>query len=151
MKNSTISRENIGVHILAYILSFCFGIILITYLLKLPQLLTGHTKIVNQYYKTNFLQNIPLDFLFVALYFLVGGFIIKLLKVKNLSLKVLIIGATTAFITGGFCFYFRYFPKSQNFFSQWFHTVGYSSVAYDVILLAFIYLLYSQLLNYVKS
>ena len=150
MKN-IMSLTQISVHILAYVLAFGFGIILITYLLQLPQLLTGHTKIVNQYYKTNFLQNIPLDFVFVALYFLVGGLIIRLMKLKNISQKVLVIALTTAILTGGFCFYFRYFPKTKNFFSQWFHTVGYSSVAYDVILLAFIYLVYSQILAYVSS
>lgn len=130
---------------LIFILSFCFGILLITYLLQIPHIVTGNTKIVNEYYLKNFTTNIPLDLFFVLIYILIGTLFIKLLKLKEKYQKVLTIGITTAILTTGFCFYFISNKKTSNFFSQWFHTVRYSSVIYDVILLVFIYLTYLYL------
>ena len=40
---------------------------------------------------------------------------------------------------------FNKYPVSSNFFSKWFHTVGYSSVVYDIILLVVIYVIYIHL------
>ena len=149
--NFNLSINSLLTNLIIFILSFSFGLILITYFLQLPHLLTGQPGIVNQYYRSNFVTNVPLELFFVLVYFLIGLLIIKLLKIKKRINKVLVIGITTAVITAGFCFYFRSYPQTKNFFSKWFHTVGYSSVLYDVILLVFIYLVHLKILNYIQS
>ena len=136
---------------LTYTISFCVGIFIITYLLKFPHIVTGNPKIVNQYYITNLTTNLPLDYLFVLLYYLVGYIFIKLLKIKKDFNKILVIAITTAILTTGFCFYFTSSKQTSTFFSKWFHTVGYSSVIYDVVLLVFIYLIYLYLNKVIQN
>ena len=87
----------------------------------------------------NFSNNIPLDFFFIIIYFIIGNYIIDYLKITDAKNKLLTIGVTTALITGGFYIYFTNSPVTKNFFSIWFHTVGKTSIVYDVILLVFIY------------
>ena len=41
--------------------------------------------------------------------------------------------------------------QTTNFFSKWFHTVGYSSILYDVILLVAIYIIYLYLNKLITS
>ena len=143
--NFNLFLNSLLTNLIIFILSFSFGLILITYFLQLPHLLTGQPGIVNQYYRKNFIKNVPLDLFFVLVYFLIGILIMKLLKIKKIINKVLVIGFTTSIITAGFCFYFRSYPQTKNFFSKWFHTVGYSSIIYDVILLVVIFLIYKHL------
>lgn len=115
------------------------GLFLITYLLEIHHLVTGNREIVNKYYLENFSNNIPLDFFFIIVYFIIGNYIIDYLKITDVKNKLLTIGTTTALITGGFYIYFTNSPVTKNFFSIWFHTVGKTSIVYDVILLVFIY------------
>lgn len=136
---------------LTYTISFCVGIFIITYLLKIPHIVTGNPKIVNQYYLTNFTTNIPLDYLFVLLYYLVGHIFIQIFKVKKDINKILVIAITTALLTTGFCYYFTSSKQTSTFFSKWFHTVGYSSVIYDVLLLVFIYIIYLYLNKVIQN
>lgn len=132
-------------NMLFFTLSFATGLLLITYFLKVPHLVTGNKTIVNEYYNKNFLKNVPLDYIFVLLYLLMSYFVIKLLKLNTIANQVLVVGIVTALLTFGFCFYFTSYPQTSNFFSKWFHTVGYSSIIYDVILLVVIYLIYKYL------
>ena len=132
-------------NVLIYTLAFATGLLLITYFLRVPHLVTGNNTIVNEYYNKNFLKNVPLDYIFVLLYLLMSYLVIELLKLKTVAEQVLVVGAVTALLTFGFCFYFTSRPQTSNFFSKWFHTVGYSSIIYDVILLVVIYLIYKYL------
>ena len=137
--------NNLIKSVLLYTLSFSTGLLLITYFLQVPHLVTGNRKIVNEYYNKNFLKNVPLDYLFVLIYLLVSYLFIELLKLKTVAEQVLAVGLTTAILTFGFCYYFTSNPQTPNFFSKWFHTVGYSSIIYDVILLVVIFLIYKYL------
>ncbi len=125
--------------IIIYLISISVGLFIITYLLEIPHKVTGNKEIVTKYYIENFTNNVPLDFFFIIVYFIIGNYIIDYLKIKDTKKKLLTIGATTALITGGFYIYFTNSPVTKNFFSIWFHTVGKSSMVYDVILLVFIY------------
>ena len=137
---------------LNYTISFCVGIFIITYLLEIPQILTNNKYIVNQYYVKEFSKNIPLDYLFVGIYLLISYFISKLLKLKSFLHKLLIVLITTSILTFLFCFYFRYNKLNlNNFFSKWFHTVGYISIIYDVILLGYIYSIYKYMHNLINN
>ena len=132
----------------AYILAFTFSILVITYLLNIPALITQNPTIVRGYYYTRAWPNLLLDLFFVAVYLLVAAAIIKILKIEKTSSKFVVVIATTLAITSGWCFYFRSQPMTSAFFSQWFNTVGYSSALYDAILIGFTYLVYERILEY---
>ena len=136
--------------LLFLIIAFCVGIFFLTYLLNLPGLVTGKQKIVDEYYKTNFITNVPLDLFFILLYFLVAYLVMILLKVKSDGGKLLTVAVVTALLTGFFCYYFTSKKMTTSFFSRWFNTVGYSSIIYDVILLVFIYAVYLFMRDYTK-
>ena len=75
----------------------------------------------------------------------------KKFNIKKFSEKLLTVAITTAVLTGGFCYYFINKPKTNLFFSRWFHSVKYSSVVYDVLLLGFNYYLFEFLLKFPKD
>ena len=60
--NFNLSWNSLLTNLVVFIISFSFGIILITYCLQIPHLITGKPSIVNQYYRKNFTTNVPLDF-----------------------------------------------------------------------------------------
>ena len=132
---------------LLYTISFSVGIFIITYLLDIPTVVSGQKTIINEYYVKNFVTNIPMDYIFVLLYFLIAYLIIYLLNIENIYIKTLIVGLTTALLTFGFTYYFINKPKTNDIYSRWFHSVGYNSITYDTILITFIYLVYSYLVN----
>jgi len=129
-----------------YMIASCTGMFIITYFLNIPHLVTGQPQIVNEYYQTNHLKNIPLDFMFVLLYLLLAHILIKIFNIQSKLVKILIVALITTLLTGFFCYLFLSKEViADNFFSKWFHTVGYKSVIYDAILLVFIYMIYIYL------
>ena len=141
---------NIVKELLLLIIAFCVGIFFLTYLLNLPGVITGKQEIVDKYYKTNFALNVPLDLFFILMYFLVAYGFMKLFKIKNDVGKLATVAIVTTLLTGFFCYYFTSRKMTTSFFSKWFHTVGYSSIIYDVILLVFIYQIYLFMKQYVQ-
>lgn len=132
---------------LFYTISFSVGIFIITYLLNIPTVVSGQKNIIDEYYIKNFITNIPMDYIFVLVYFFIAYLIIYLLNIENIYIKTLIVALTTATLTFGFTFYFINKPQTNNIYSRWFHSVGYNSITYDTILITFIYLVYSYLVN----
>ena len=118
---------------------------LFVYILRLPYLVTQKNLIVNEYYFTNILTNLPLDFIFVLLYYLVAYFVINKFNIKKNVNKIIIIALVTVLLTGLFLLYFISNKQTSNFFSRWFHNVGYSSIIYDVLLLIMIYMVYKKI------
>ena len=136
---SNLTINQILKELLVLILSFGTGIVIITYILNLPAIITGNSDIVEEYYLKNFMTSILADLFFVFVYFLIAGFVMKFFKTKENFDKLVIVALTTIMLTGLACFYFRSNKLTNSFFSRWFHSVGYLSVVYDVILLCFIY------------
>ena len=132
---------------LLYTISFSVGIFIITYVLNIPTIVSGKKNIINEYYLQNFVTNIPMDYIFVLVYFLIAYLIIYLFKIDNIYFKTLIVALTTAALTYGFTYYFINKPLTNNIYSRWFHAVGYNSITYDTILITFIYLIYHYMLN----
>ena len=132
----------------AYILAFTFSILVITYLLNIPAIITQNPTIVRGYYYTRAWPNLLLDLFFVGVYLLVAVAIIRWWKVEKTSSKFVVVIATTLAITSICCAYFQNQPITSAFFSQWFNTVGYSSALYDAILIGFTYLVYERILQY---
>ena len=137
--------------LLLMIIAFSVGLFFLTYILNLPGVLTGKQKIVDEYYRKNFLTNVPLDLFFILMYFLVAYGVMRLLNVKRDNGQLLTVAVVTALLTGFFCYYFTSKPLTGSFFSRWFNTVGYSSILYDVILLVFIYAVYLYLKDYISK
>jgi len=141
---------DIGTKLLNYTISFCVGLFFITYLLKIPHLLTGNSKLVNNYYIDKFNTNVPIDYILVLIYLIIANVFIHILKIKKNIYKILIVLLITLIISSAFYYYFISFPKTNNFFSIWFNTVGYSAVIYDAILLLVIYVIYLYMDNIIK-
>ena len=134
---------NIVKSIQSYLFAFFAGMFILTYLLNIPGIITEKPEIVNEYYRKNYLTNIPLDCFFVLCYLLVAEYLSHLLKLKSNASKIAMVALTTAVLTTGFCYFLNKSPMDKaNFFSRWFHTVGYTSVVYDVLLLVFMYVVY---------
>ena len=64
---------DIGTNLLKYTISFCVGLFIITYLLKIPHLLTGNSKLVNNYYIDKFNINVPIDYILVLIYLIIAN------------------------------------------------------------------------------
>ncbi len=146
------TKMNPSIHLsslLSFILAFSTTLFIITFLLKIPHIITGHPELIQEYYFKNFSKNVPLDFFFVFVYFQIALFIIHQLHATSHFAKISIHILVTVLLTGGFCIYFRYYPMTSSFFSRWFHIVGYRSVIYDVLLLVFTFLIYDYIQNLV--
>ena len=124
---------------LSFVLAFSTTLFIITYLLKLPHLITGQSTLIDEYYLKHFSTSVPIDFLLVFIYFQIGMFVIhQLAKIGMLAL-------TTFVLTGGFCLYYQSKPMTSSFFSRWFHKAGYYSVIYDILLLVSTFLIYDYM------
>ena len=88
-----------------------------------------------------------MDYIFVLIYLCIACFIIKQFKITDTFQKIIVVALTTMVITGGFMIYFTSKKMTPNFFSRWFHTVGWSSLIYDSLLLCFIYCIYLYIEN----
>ena len=130
---------------LLYTISFSIGIFIITYLLDIPTVVSRQKTIIDEYYVKNFITNIPMDYIFVIVYFFIAYLIIYLLNIENIYIKTLIVGLTTALLTFSFTYYFINKPQTNNIYSRWFHSVKYNSITYDTLLITFIYIVYSYL------
>ena len=130
-----------------YLVSFFSSFFLIVFLLNLPILITGETKLIDEYYFKNFNINIFLDSVFVLFYLLLGLFIIDLIKTKNIFTQSLIIFISSFIITTLFYIFFTSQKKNNMFFSRWFHTVGLKASLYDGVYLVIVFLIF----NYMRS
>jgi hypothetical protein len=130
---------------LNYIIAFCVSLFIITYLLKIPFYLTNNNPLVNEYYIKNYLFNVPLDFVLVFVYLIVGYIFIRLLKLKTTFKKLITVAVTTGLISFMFMLYFISRPVTNNFFSKWFHSVGYKTIIYDIILLSCVFIVFNYM------
>tara|TARA_B100001121_G_scaffold308622_1_gene333186 strand:+ start:1872 stop:2336 length:465 start_codon:yes stop_codon:yes gene_type:complete len=146
-----ITLKNIYEELIIFIISSSAGLLFLTYLINLPKLVTGEGKIVKEYYIERFPSSIIYDFLFIFIYFIIAGIFMRILKAKRNIFKLLIVGLITIILTGYACYYFISRKPTSSFFSRWFHTVKYSSIIYDVILLVFIYYIFLYYKNKLKQ
>ncbi len=131
-------------NVLSFLFASFVSLFSVTYSLRLPYRLTNST-LVKEYYETNYVTNVPFDIFFIACYLIVAFQVASKLKMKTYLQRILIVGLTTAILTATFCYFFKSRPVTSSFFSRWFHTVGYTSVVYDVILLMTVFVVYSYM------
>ena len=146
-----ITFKKIYEELIILIISTSTGLLFLTYFMNLPKLVTGEEKIVKEYYIEKFPSSVIYDFLFIFIYFIIAGIFMRILNAKNNIYKLIIVGLTTIMLTGYACYYFTSRKMTSSFFSRWFHTVKYSSVIYDVILLVFIYFIFLYYKNKLKQ
>ncbi len=128
--------------ILSYLLSLTIVTAVIIYILDLPGYITGGHKLIKEYYYDNAIKSFILDIGLIAAYILAGELVAHLINVTSNSGKTLVVMGTSVAISTAFMLMFLSKPKSKSFFSRWFHTVGFSAVVYDMILVASVYLVY---------
>jgi len=134
--------------LVSFIYAYSFTMVFLVYILKLPTLVTGDTKLVQEYYGKNFNFTFIFDLFLFLIYLSISLFFIDYFGVKNFFYKLLTVIITTTFISGAFFIYFINKPKNNDsFFSRWFHKVTYKAVIYDILLLSFTYIIYQYLYN----
>ncbi|MEC7112134.1 MAG: hypothetical protein VXW72_01245 [Candidatus Thermoplasmatota archaeon] len=144
-----------GRQITLYNLSFYAGLLVVTYVVDLPGLITGQRAILDEHYRSKFLGNyVLIEFLIVGLYVLVAlaslsailGVDFVDINGASLCHRLTAVLVTTLLISGVACFVFRSLPKTDNnIFSQWFHGAGYAALVYDAVLVVVVYLLFDFL------
>jgi hypothetical protein len=128
--------------IYAYTFAFTFTTVLLIYLLKLPYLITGEVDLVNTYYGSNYRVNLPLDFLLISVYLSLATIANRYFEYTQLWQKIGIVALITMLISGSFYWIFTSYPKTSHFFSQWFHTVGFNAVLYDIVFVGITFIVY---------
>jgi len=139
-----ISRE-----ILSYIISYCIVTLIIVYVFKLPQIITGQTSLIKEYYYTNSITSFFLDLILIYLYILFASYVEKKFKIKKLHNKIINISLITLFISSSFMFLFL---KQNNdlFFTRWFKSAGFNAVLYDILIVTSIFILNKYTINLIK-
>ena len=129
-----------------YLYAFFIGTFIIVYLLKIPNLLTEADDLIKEYYYDNFIQSTLLDTILIFIYLVIGIYIINKININhNLIYKIFTIFITSFFISFIFYIIFINKPKSDLFFSRWFHKVGIKACIYDGIILSTVYFIYNYL------
>jgi len=137
---------------ISYVFAFCLTFLLFVYSLNLPLFIAQDSSLVNEYYYKNAASTIPLDFFLIIAYLLVAAFFIWILDVRGGALQIVVVLFTTLVISGIFMMYFLWSGgPSTNFFSRWFHKVGFRAVAYDMILLAIVFLIMMTFYKMISS
>lgn len=137
----------LGANLGVYLGAFALTLLVVVYGLRVPHLLTGAPDLTDVYYRERWATNVPLDLLFVTLYYAAALGAAAALGVgpRQVAARTVVIAAVTAALTGGFVWYFVRSPVDPaSFFSRWFHRVGWRGAAYDVVLLVVMYLVYRR-------
>lgn len=134
--------DNIKKYTLAYVISTIF----VVYVFNIPILITNAINLVNEYYYDNILGSLIFDYFLIFIYLNICLYFIKKYDIINFYKKILIILLITFIISNSFYIIFINLPKSNNFFSRWFHKVGIKASFYDCIIILVTYLIYIKLI-----
>lgn len=134
-------------YIYSYIISYFTITSILVYGLNIPALITGNESLVHEYYVKNYKFNLLFDLFLIFGYLVISNYFISYFSVKDISMQLLITLMTTVVISGIFCMYFILQPRTQSFFSRWFHTVKEKHLYYDIVLVGSIFLLSKALIN----
>jgi len=132
--------------------SIITGLIVFVYLIPLPKFMfpCRNSRLVSEYYYSpKSYINVIMDIFFVSMYLLLPWMIWNWKRITHLPTQLGITALTTGVLTFGFMMYFQSFPPTRQFFSRWFHQVGYFAIFYDIVLLCGIVTIYHYLFSYV--
>jgi hypothetical protein len=138
----------------AYTISFLLNTVILVYILRLPHRIAGgkHKDLIEMYYYRNMWGSLVFDYVLVGIYFGIADAVMRWGETVKAREHSFIKGwmyllLTILVISGGFYGYFMSIPKTELFFSKWFHAVGWKAVMYDMILLSCQYMLYRVILK----
>ena len=122
------------------------SLVVVTYFADLPRvLMPAHESLVREYYWVNMFPNMFLDVLFILAYLAIPLFAKRRLTL-SITQTMCVVAIVTACLTTVACALFRMRSlDTSNFFSKWFHAVGYKAVVYDVMLVTAAYAVYERL------
>ena len=131
---------------ISFAIAYTIVMVILVYLLRLPQWITQNHDLVQEYYFTNKLKSFFTDLLFITLYWLFAYVIWTVLKVTSIQGQIGILVGSTILLTTVCWFYFTRQPYDfGHFFNRWFHTVGLRSVVYDALLLGILFMVYQAI------
>ena len=128
-------------------LSNAFVTIFLVHLVKFPHWLTESPKIIDEYYVKDIFVNTFLDFFYIFVYLQISFYFIDKFNVTSNVSKMSVIAFVTSTLTAFIVYYFRNTKKTQNFFSRFYHQVGYSACIYDIVIVCSVYYIYQHLKN----
>lgn len=136
--------SSIAIPIVSYIVAVVSVLFLFVFALRVPFILTNDDPLVTEYYITNFATNVPLDILFITCYMLVAWGVAYVSGVSDATNQFIIVCLTTSVLTLIFWGIFNTMEGS-SFFIRWFRRVGLRAVVYDVLMVGFVFLIYTWL------
>tara|TARA_B100000965_G_C19419967_1_gene681652 strand:+ start:488 stop:919 length:432 start_codon:yes stop_codon:yes gene_type:complete len=125
----------------SYFVGFCTATLLIVYILRLPEIITGANKLVHEYYYEKAFQSFLFDLILVYIYLYVAKLGADSFRASTLFSKALSVIITTIILSSGFMLLFLRQPEGSSFFASWFHKAGFNAVIYDVVIVTSVYLL----------
>ncbi len=140
---------NIQREISSYFISYCILTLIIVYVLKIPNLITGQTELIKEYYYTNSVSSFFLDLFLIYFYIKFASYIAKVFKINSNYKKILLVAVITFMISTSFMFLFL---KQNNnlFFTRWFKSAGFNAVLYDIVIVTSIFILNNYTINLIK-
>ena len=123
---------------LSYTISFILCTLVFVYILDIPSIITLRKDLVDEYYRKHPTINLPLDYVIVYLYILMGNFVINK---WNVPYKIPMISFITSIISYSFYFLFTRIIVNNSFFYRWFNAVKLRAILYDVIFVTCVYTL----------
>jgi len=127
--------------------TYLVATVLVVYLLKLPLLISGEGKLVQEYYYTNMWGSLAFDYFLVAFYLACAWFVWSRLNIGSYLGRNAVVALTTVAISGSFMIYFLNKKPDTSFFYRWFQAAGIKAVAYDIVLLLITYNIYRLIDN----
>jgi len=129
--------------ILSYTLSFCVATLLLVYIFKIPERMTGATVLVNEYYYDNAVQSFFLDFAIIYAYILIAQYVARILHVKDRdrASNTMVVAVTTMLLSSGFMAFFMRQPPKSSFFAKWFRKAGINAVFYDMVIVTSVFIM----------
>jgi len=130
--------------ILEYSVGFCVATLLLVYVFKIPERMTGATVLVKEYYYDNAVQSFFLDFAIIFAYLRIAEYVTRVLRAKDRASVAIIVAGTTMLLSSGFMAFFLRQPPNSSFFAKWFRKAGISAVFYDVVIVTTVFLMSSR-------
>lgn len=136
---------NIPRELLSYFISYCIGTLIIVYVFKLPNIITGKTELVKEYYYTNSVSSFFLDLFLIYFYIQFASYIGKVFNINRTHKKILLVSLITFLISMSFMFLFLN-QNNNLFFTRWFKSAGLNAVLYDIIIVTTIFILHKYII-----
>lgn len=130
---------------LALVLASVTAVVLCIYALGVPAtILPDQYRLLDEFYDGAMPAAVAMDVTFCVLY-LAPVLAVAHARRWSVAATLAAVAATTAGLTTLACAAFRAVPPMDNPLSKWFHSAGYRTVVYDVVLMSTVFYFYTRL------